>query len=248
MRDRGRARDGATSKQAGTVQAAVSELQPLDVTEDAGGPAIINAPLTTIVVPPGAVARVPATGGVLVDRRRTASTATRMSRANKRARTNTRPAMDGVRLGRARQPLRGDRTVDDEHARAHRPLGRAQHGPRLLVRDLHRRPRAARLWPRASRCTSSRANLMTRAMVELHPELRRGRRVPAQLALPRQHPRGRPHDPRPRVRRARRPPVHGTSKGASGRLRQRGANDVCGRCARRLRGGRADLPVRPGPA
>jgi N-methylhydantoinase A len=60
-----RARD-VYFQETGTVQAAVVESAQLDVTEALSGPAIINAPLTTIVVPPGAIARRTTTGGVLV--------------------------------------------------------------------------------------------------------------------------------------------------------------------------------------
>ena len=42
------------------------------------------------------------------------------------------------------------------------------------------------------------------------------------------------------------PSLHGGGQGAPGRLRQLGADDLRGRRPRRLRGGRADLPVRQG--
>ena len=76
---------------------------------------------------------------------------------------------------------------------------------------------------------------------------RRGRRVPAQRPLPRQLARRRPRDPRAGLRR-RRARLHRLREGAPGRLRQLAADDLHARRARRLRGGRADLPVRPRPA
>ncbi len=42
--------------------------------------------------------------------------------------------------------------------------------------------------------------------------------------------------------------LHRVREGAPGRLRERAADDLHARRARRLRGGRADLPLRPGPA
>ena len=91
--------------------------------------------------------------------------------------------------------------------------------------------RAARRPPRACRSTSSAASTSREAMDEFHPERRRGRRVPAQRPLPRQHAPRRPHDPRAGLPR-RRAPVHRRRQGPPGRLRERAADDVHGRTRR----------------
>ena len=54
--------------------------------------------------------------------------------------------------------------------------------------------------------------------------------------------------PRAGHRRRRRAPLHGARQGPPGRLRQLAADDLYRRRARRLRGGRADLPGGAGPA
>ena len=124
----------------GPVEVPVWELESLSPDDELAGPAIIDARLMTIVVPPGAVARGAGEGGVLVDPwgdgRSDALSAPRERARHSGEVDRRRP------LGRAREPLRGDLPVDDEHAGAHRPLGRAEHRAGLLVRDLHRRRRA----------------------------------------------------------------------------------------------------------
>ena len=78
------------------------------------------------------------------------------------------------------------------------------------------------------------------------PDASARRRLPAQLAVPRQLARRR------LVRRSspssttRRPSLHGPRQGASGRLRQRRSDDLRRRRERRLQRGRADLPLRQG--
>ena len=53
----------------GPVEVPVWELESLSPGDELAGPAIIDARLMTIVVPPGAVARGAGGGGVLVDPR-----------------------------------------------------------------------------------------------------------------------------------------------------------------------------------
>ena len=72
---------------------------------------------------------------------------------------------------------------------------------------------------RACRCTCSAPACRRASMRELHPRPARGRRVPAQRPLRRQHPRRRPHDPGAGLRRGR-APVHRLREGPPGRLRQ----------------------------
>ena len=77
---------------------------------------------------------------------------------------------------------------------------------------------------------------LAEAVTDLHDDLQRGRRLPPQRPLPRQHAPGRPRHPRAGLLggRAR---LHGRREGAPGRLRQRAADDLHALRARRLRGG-----------
>ena len=74
------------------------------------------------------------------------------------------------------------------------------------------------------------------------------RRLPPQLALSRQLAPGRPVHHRAADRRGGRAPLLAAVQGAPGRLRQLGADHLHGPRPRRLRGGRADLSRRRGPA
>ena len=85
------------------------------------------------------------------------------------------------------------------------------------------------------------AGLQTRVDARAAPRPARGRRLPPQRPLSRQHAHRRPHDPRAGLRRGR-APVHRLRQGAPGRLRQRRPTTYCPCAARRLRGGRADFP------
>ena len=139
-----------------------------------------------------------------------------------------------------RQPARLDRPRNGEHAPAHRPLGGAEHGPRLLVRADHRRQPPARLGggPAGAR---DRHGVPRGGDDRPARDSGRGRRVPAQRPVPRQHPSGRPCDPRPGLLGG--PAcVHSRRQGAPGRLRERTADDLHAVRARRLRGRQPDLP------
>ena len=126
----------------------------------------------------------------------------------------------------------------------HRPLGRHQHRARLLLLHPHRRRTSCSAMAESLPIhVISGPDLMAALDASrCHPELAARRRLPAQLALPRQLARRRPLHPRPGHRRRRRASLHRVRQGASGRLRQRAADDVHRRRPRRLRGGRADLP------
>ena len=89
-------------------------------------------------------------------------------------------------------------------------------------------------------------DVMSRTMTAESSSAATRRRLPAQLALSRLHPSGRPQHPRSGHRRRRRASIHGARQGASGRLRQRVADDLHGRGQGRLRGRRADLSRRSG--
>ena len=78
------------------------------------------------------------------------------------------------------------------------------------------------------------------------PDAPRGRRLPPQLAVPRQLPRRRLVRRHPRHRRRRRPPLHRPRQGAPGRLRQRVPTTYVADATGRLQRGRADLPLRQG--
>ena len=201
------------------------------------GPAIIHEPTTTVVVYPDSSVTVTALGNYVLEledvARRGKSPASRWGRHEL-----LRP-----RAARGhREPARLDRARDGEHAPAQRPLRRAQHGARLLVRPDHRRQPAARLRRGAARARD-RDGVPRQGGDRPARRPRGGRRLPAQRPLPRQHPSRRPRHPRAGLlgREAR---VHGGGEGASGRLRQRAADDVHALRPRRLRGGRADLPGR----
>ena len=91
-------------------------------------------------------------------------------------------------------------------------------------------------------------DLMARSMLELHPRLARG---DAFLHNSPYHGNSHPADHSilvPVIDDARDAPLHGAGQGAPGGLRQRAADDLHGDGARRLRGGRADLPGGPGAA
>ena len=139
-----------------------------------------------------------------------------------------------------REPARLDRPRDGEHAPPHRPLGRPEHGARLLLRADHRRQPPARV-RRGPAGACDRHGVPRRGDDRPPPGAGRGRRVPAQRPVPRQHASGRPRHPRPGLLGgpAR---VHSCRQGAPGRLRQRPADDLHAVCARRLRGGQPDLP------
>ena len=80
--------------------------------------------------------------------RRSATTCSSSSRTQRTDSRCGRSAAREPRPRRARgdrQPARLDRPRDGEHAPAHRSLGGAEHGPRLLLRADHRRQPAARL-------------------------------------------------------------------------------------------------------
>ena len=153
------------------------------------------------------------------------------------------------RARRARQPLRGDRAHDDEHAVAHRAAPACSTRRGISPAASSPPPTSCWRWPRASRSTSSRgADLMARAMAESHPTTAAGRRVPAQLALPRQLARRRPHDPRAGDRRRTAPPLHGARQGPPGRLRQRAADHLHGAARDVYEEGALIFPCGPGPA
>ena len=84
---------------------------------------------------------------------------------------------------------------------------------------------------------------LAQAVTDLHDDIARRRRLPAQRPLPRQHAPGRPRHPRA-GHLGGRPPLHGGGEGASGRLRQLPADDLHALRARRLRGRQPDLPGR----
>ena len=91
-------------------------------------------------------------------------------------------------------------------------------------------------------------DLMCRSILASPSEAAARRRLPAQLALPRQLASRRPVHHRALDRRRRGPPLLAAVQGASGRLRQLGAHHLCRPRPRRLSGGRLDLSGRPGAA
>ena len=205
--------------------------------------------VTTIVVDPGAMPSAPGVRHSCIIRPRGDS---RRARTRDRVGEPSSRSMDGVRPGGPHQPLRrrSSRKMTNTLL-PHRPLGRPQHARATSP--------AASL---TAECTSSLAaaeslpihvirgpDLMARAMREYHPELAPRRRLPAQLALSRQLARGRPLDPRAGDRRRR---ARTASPSSPRRIRPtaatRSPTTYMGRAPRRLRGGRADLPGRPGPA
>ena len=158
-------------------------------------------------------------------------------------------SIDGVRMAILANRFEAIVRRDDEHAVPHRALGRAQHRARLLLRDPDRGRRAAGggREPADPRHERARHHGARRWPSCTRPAPRR--RVPAQLALPRQLARG-----RPLASSCRSSTTHGAHRfTVLAKAHQADCGNALpttyvGRRPRRLRGGRADLPVRAGPA
>ena len=135
---------------------------------------------------------------------------------------------------------------DDQHHAAGGAVLRHRHGARLLVCGHHvGQPSARRGRGLPHPCLGHQHP----DQIDAGPASRlcRGRCVPAQRPLSRQHPPGRPHHPGAGVPRGG-ALLHRRGEGASGRCRQQPAHHLHGASRGRLSGRRADLPLRPGAA
>lgn len=137
----------------GHVEARVCRFETMETGQSLAGPAIVESSVTAVVLPPGSMAVRRQSGSL-------ANHARRVSEANGERRE--RHGQEACRRRRAacavEQSAAGSRAQDGEYLAAHRPLGRAQHRPRLFLCHCDRRLRAARgsgessdsrsLWPR----------------------------------------------------------------------------------------------------
>ena len=239
---RGAPRAGPTSRRSARVETPVRLVRASSSrAASSHGPAIVESPVTTVVVDPGATVERTA-------ERQLALVPVAGARAPSAAETAT--AYDGRRPARgAQQPLRGHRPRDDEHARC-APAARAS-STRPATSPAASSPRDDELLAMAESLpihVMSGPDLIAALHEGDASRPRRGRRVPAQLAVPRQLPRRRLVRRRAGHRRRR-------ACTASPCSRRRTRPTAATRCrrptrrrARRLQGGRADLPVRAGAA